>query len=51
MIGSDVTSQETQFKMFYDEVSDNMYIRSLFKMGYQFGYNSLIACGALVDAS
>lgn len=49
MIGSDVTSQETQFKMFYDEVSDNMYIRSLFKMGYQFGYNSLIACGALVD--
>lgn len=49
MIGSDVTSQETQFKMFYDEVSDKMFIRSLFKMGYQFGYNSLIACGALVD--
>tara|TARA_R100001440_G_scaffold1183_8_gene3934 strand:- start:2579 stop:3649 length:1071 start_codon:yes stop_codon:yes gene_type:complete len=49
MIGSDVTSQENQFKMFYDEVTDNMYIRSLFKMGYQFGYNSLVACGALVD--
>ncbi len=49
MIGSDVTSPENQFKMFYDEVSDNMYIRSYFKMGYQYGFDSLMACGFLIN--
>ena len=48
MIGSNVTDPDTQLKMFYDEVSDNMYIRSNFTMGYQFGWNSLVTGGALI---
>jgi len=34
--------------MFYDEVSDNMYIRSNFTMGYQYGFNSLVNGACLV---
>ena len=49
MIGSDVTSPENQFKMFYDEVSDNMYIRSYFKMGYQYGFDSLMHAGFITN--
>ena len=49
MIGSDVTDPEAQFKMFYDNVSDNMYIRSYFKMGYQYGFNSLVNVGFLIN--
>tara|TARA_R100000655_G_C2986120_1_gene192437 strand:+ start:728 stop:1849 length:1122 start_codon:yes stop_codon:yes gene_type:complete len=41
-IGTDTNSPETQLKMFYDEVSDKMYIRSHFTMGFQFGWSSLI---------
>jgi hypothetical protein len=48
IIGSNVTDPDTQLKMFYDEVSDNMYIRSNFTMGYQFGWNSLVTGGALI---
>ena len=48
MIGSNVNDPDTQLKMFYDEVSDNMYIRSNFTMGYQFGWNSLVTGGALI---
>ena len=48
IIGSNVTDPDTQLKMFYDEVSDNMYIRSNFTMGYQYGWNSLVNGGSLV---
>lgn len=48
IIGSNVNDPDTQLKMFYDEVSDNMYIRSNFTMGYQFGWNSLVTGGALI---
>ena len=41
-IGTDTNSPETQLKMFYDEVSDKMYIRSHFTMGFQFGWSSLV---------
>ena len=45
MIGSDVNAPETQLKMFYDVVTEKMYIRSYFKIGYQYGYDSLIHAG------
>jgi len=48
IIGSNVTDPDTQLKMFYDEVSDNMYIRSNFTMGYQYGWDSLVNGGCLV---
>ena len=45
MIGSDVTAPDTQLKMFFDEVTEKMYVRSYFKIGYQYGYNSLVHAG------
>tara|TARA_B100001059_G_scaffold233154_1_gene272589 strand:+ start:143 stop:1264 length:1122 start_codon:yes stop_codon:yes gene_type:complete len=48
IIGSNVNDPDTQLKMFYDEVSENMYIRSNFTMGYQYGWNSLVNGGSLV---
>tara|TARA_R100000541_G_scaffold26690_1_gene36066 strand:+ start:693 stop:1808 length:1116 start_codon:yes stop_codon:yes gene_type:complete len=41
-IGTDVTAPENELKMFYDEVSDNMLIRSYFTMGFQYGWSNLI---------
>tara|TARA_R110000824_G_scaffold86279_2_gene213624 strand:+ start:62 stop:1153 length:1092 start_codon:yes stop_codon:yes gene_type:complete len=48
IIGSNVTDPDNQLKMFYDEVSDNMYIRSNFTMGYQYGWNSMVNGACLV---
>jgi len=48
IIGSNVTDLDNQLKMFYDEVSDNMYIRSNFTMGYQYGWNSMVNGACLV---
>ena len=47
-IGSDVSSPENELKMFYDQVSDKMYIRSYFTMGYQYGWNNLVSASSLV---
>jgi len=41
-IGTDVTAPENELKMFYDEVSDNMLVRSYFTMGFQYGWTNLI---------
>ena len=41
-IGTDVTAPENELKMFYDEVGDNMIIRSYFTMGFQYGWTNLI---------
>jgi hypothetical protein len=41
-IGTDVTAPENELKMFYDEASDNMLIRSYFTMGFQYGWTNLI---------
>ena len=49
IIASDVNDPSAQFKMFYDEVSDNMYIRSYFKIGYQYAYDSLAFTGVLIN--
>ena len=48
IIGTDVSSPDTQLKMFYDEVGDNMHIRAYFTMGFQYGWNSLVTGGMLV---
>ena len=48
MIGTDVSSPENEMKMIYDEVSDNMYIRAGFTMGFQFGWNSLVNGATLI---
>lgn len=48
MIGSDVSNPENELKMFYDPISDKMYIRSYFTMGYQYGWNSLVSASTLV---
>ena len=48
LIGTDVSSPENEMKMIYDEVSDNMYIRAGFTMGFQYGWNSLINGATLV---
>ena len=48
-IGTDVTNPENELKMFYDEVSENMYVRAGFTMGFQYGWNSLVNGAVLVD--
>ena len=48
MIGSDVSAPENELKMFYDPISDNMYIRSYFTMGFQYGWNNLVSTSTLV---
>ncbi len=47
IIGTDVSSPDTQLKMFYDEVGDDMHIRAYFTMGFQYGWNSLVHGGML----
>lgn len=42
IIGTNVTDPDNQLKMFYDEVSDNMFIRANFTMGFQYGWDSLV---------
>jgi hypothetical protein len=41
-IGTDVNAPENELKMFYDDVSEKMYVRSYFTMGFQYGWDSLI---------
>tara|TARA_R110002020_G_scaffold347688_1_gene561354 strand:- start:4662 stop:5768 length:1107 start_codon:yes stop_codon:yes gene_type:complete len=48
-IGTDVTNPENELRTFYDEVSDKMYIRAGFTMGFQYGWNSLVNGAVLVD--
>jgi len=48
MIGSDVNDPANELKMFYDPISDKMYIRSYFTMGYQFGWSNLVSASTLV---
>jgi hypothetical protein len=48
IIGTNVSDPDNQLKIFYDEVSDNMYIRSNFTMGFQYGWDSLVNGGMLV---
>ena len=47
-IGTNVSAPENELKMFYDEVTEKMYIRSAFTMGFQYGWNSLVNGGMLV---
>tara|TARA_R110002073_G_scaffold144222_2_gene296261 strand:+ start:2093 stop:3205 length:1113 start_codon:yes stop_codon:yes gene_type:complete len=47
IIGTDTTSPDTQLKMFYDNVGENMLIKAYFTMGFQFGWNSLVTGGML----
>lgn len=47
-IGTDVSAPENELKMFYDEVTEKMYIRSAFTMGFQYGWDSLVNGGMLV---
>ena len=49
IIGTNVSDPDNQLKMFYDEASDNMYIRANFTMGFQYGWNSLVNGSMLVD--
>jgi hypothetical protein len=47
IIGTNVTDPDNQLKMFYDEVSDNMYVRANFTMGFQYGWDSLVNASML----
>ena len=42
IIGTNVSDPDNQLKMFYDEATDNMYVRSNFTMGFQYGWDSLV---------
>jgi hypothetical protein len=46
-IGTDVSRPENELKIIYDEVSENMYIRSAFTMGFQYGWDSLVTGASL----
>ena len=48
IVGSNVGDPDNQLKMFYDEVSDNMYVRANFTMGFQYGWNSLVNGASLI---
>ncbi|QDP67827.1 MAG: hypothetical protein Unbinned8210contig1002_15 [Prokaryotic dsDNA virus sp.] len=47
-IGTDVARPENELKMFYDEVSENMYVRAGFTMGFQYGWNTLVNGATLI---
>ncbi len=47
-IGTDVARPENELKMFYDDVSENMYVRAGFTMGFQYGWNSLVNGATLI---
>ena len=47
-IGTDVARPENELKMFYDEVSENMYVRAGFTMGFNYGWNSLVNGATLI---
>jgi len=47
-IGTDVSRPENELKMFYDEVSENMYVRAGFTMGFNYGWNSLVNGATLI---
>jgi len=45
IIGSDVTDPEGSFKVFYDDLEEQMFFRGYFKLGVQFLYPSLVQWG------
>ena len=47
-IGTDVARPENELKMFYDEVTELMYVRAYFTMGFQYGWNSLVNGATLI---
>ena len=47
IIGTNVADPDNQLKMFYDEATDNMYVRANFTMGFQYGWDSLVNASML----
>jgi len=47
IIGSDTTDPSSEFKVFYDDLEEKMFLRAYFKLGVQFLYPSLVQWGIL----
>jgi hypothetical protein len=45
IIGSDTTDPSSEFKVFYDDLEEKMFLRAYFKLGVQFLYPSLVQWG------
>ena len=48
MIGSNVNDPDNQVKVFYDDLEEQVFIRAYFRMGYQYGWNSLVHMQILI---
>tara|TARA_R100000655_G_scaffold24_2_gene148 strand:+ start:17163 stop:18143 length:981 start_codon:yes stop_codon:yes gene_type:complete len=44
-VGTDVTDMEGQLKMFYDDLTEKVYVRAYFKLGFQFLHDSMVQIG------
>jgi hypothetical protein len=44
-VGTDTTDPEGEMKMFYDDLTEKVYVRSYFKLGMQFLHDSMVVIG------
>lgn len=44
-VGTDTTDMEGEMKMFYDDLTEKVYVRAYFKLGVQFLHSSLVQIG------
>lgn len=44
-VGTDTNDPEGEMKMFYDDLTEKVYVRAYFKLGFQFLHDSLVQIG------
>ena len=44
-VGTDTNDMEGEMKMFYDDLTEKVYVRAYFKLGLQFLHDSLVQIG------
>ena len=45
VVGTDTNDPQGEMRMFYDELTEKVYIRAYFKLGFQFLHDSLVQIG------
>lgn len=45
VVGTDTTDPEGELKMFYDDLTEKVYVRAYFKLGFQYLHNSMVQLG------
>ena len=44
-VGTDTNDPEGEMKMFYDDLTEKVYVRAYFKLGVQFLHDSMVQIG------